>query len=143
MVNIGSKDENKSRILNTCCNGGDNMTITKGFGVPLPYFTVDASLSRECVLLITSYLDLLANDAKASDNDVFLKSIRYFFNRWPDNSKEVYNYYLYVDDIYIDDIAARRNINRTMADSYIIGKECMKRFDNLVKQVMAIIENES
>ena len=119
------------------------MTITKGFGVPLPYFTVDASLSRECVLRITRYLDLLTNDAKASGDDVFLKSISYFFNRWPDDSKEVYNYYLYVNDVYIDSITSHRDINRTMADSYIMGKELMKRFDNLVKQVMVIIEDES
>lgn len=118
------------------------MTINKGLKLPLPYFTVDSDLTKECVLRLTAYLDVLTREAKANDDDVFLKSLSYFFNKWPDETIEKYSFTLYVSSAYVDATDSWRK-NRSLADAYIIGKEYMKRFNNLIEQLMVIIEDES
>lgn len=118
------------------------MTINKGLMLPLPYFTVNANLTKECVLRLTTYLDILTREAKANDDDVFLKSLSYFFNKWPDETIEKYSFTLYVTRAYVDTVDSWSK-NRSIADAYIIGKEYMKRFNNLIEQLMVIIEDES
>lgn len=119
------------------------MTINKGLKIPLPYFAVDSSLSKECVLRLTDYLDMLTRHAKANGDDVFLKSLSYWINRYPDETVEKYSFSLHVSDTWIDSVCVWSKCSRTIADSYIISSEYRKRFDNLVKQLMVIIEDES